>query len=423
MSISRAVVFCFCLLVEVCNTLFAQGTKSPYSSFGIGESYGSSLVHNQGMGGLGISQPQFWYINNQNPALLAYNSFTVFSLGLVGEQRQISSETDSELSKGGNLSYLAIAFPIKYAKISTSIGLMPYTNVNYKIIYDEQIVGTQDTATVAEAGNSGITQLYWSTGVKVHKDVAIGIKVSYLFGSINNVYEAAIDDNEQPVPFISGISENTYARGLNLGLGFSYSKDSLFNKNYRFSVGTVYDLKGSINGDLETELYKISLFTSDTLQSTQLNSQSGKLKLPASLGIGVSFGRDRKWNVGIDYQQQNWSNFRSLNEDERGLGASRRWTAGGEFTPDYISLSYLKRVTYRAGLSYEQLPFVTDGNKVIDFGYNFGLSLPAGRSSIDLAIKSGNRGTINDNGLREKYFKIYLGITLNDQWFIKRKFD
>jgi len=405
------------------NSVFAQGTKSPYSSFGIGESYGSALVHNQGMGGLGLSQPQFWYINNQNPALLVYNSFTVFGLGLVGEQRQISSATDSETVKGGNLNYLAIAFPIKYGKITTSLGLTPYTNINYRVIYDEPIAGSQDTATVAEAGNSGITQLYWSTGFKVHKDIALGIKASYLFGSLNNVYEAVIQDDEQLVPFITGINENTYAKGVTLGTGFSYSKDSLFNKNYRFSVGATYDVKGSINGDLETELYKISSINGDTLSSDIIRNQSGKLKLPTSLGAGVSYGKDRKWSVGIDYYRQNWSDFRSLNEDERGLGTSWKLTAGGEFTPDYISLSYFKRVTYRAGLSYEELPFLTDGKKVTDFGFNFGLSLPAGRSSIDLAVKSGSRGTLADNGLKEQYFKVYMGITLNDQWFIKRKFD
>lgn len=332
----------FCLVLLAGSNVFAQGTKSPYSSFGIGESYGSALVHNQGMSGLGLSQPQFWYINNQNPALLVYNSFTVFGLGLVGEQRQISSNTDSETVQGGTLNYLAIAFPIKYGKITTSLGLTPYTNINYKVIYDEPIIGSQETATVVEAGNSGLTQLYWSTGFRVHKDMALGIKASYLFGSVNNVYEAVIQDDEQQVPFITGIQENTYAKGITLGTGFSYSKDSLFNKNYRFSVGATYDVKGNINADLETELYKLSSFNGDTLSSNRIRNQSGKLRLPTALGVGVSFGKDRKWNIGIDYYQQDWSNFRSLNEDESGLDTSWKLTAGGEFTPDYTSCLILK---------------------------------------------------------------------------------
>jgi len=49
--------------------------------------------------------------------------------------------------------------------------------------------------------------------------------------------------------------------------------------------------------------------------------------------------------------------------------------------------------------------------------------LPAGRSSMDLALKVGQRENKAENILEESYFKLYFGITFNDQWFIKRKFD
>jgi hypothetical protein len=64
-----------------------------------------------------------------------------------------------------------------------------------------------------------------------------------------------------------------------------------------------------------------------------------------------------------------------------------------------------------------------NGNNVSDFGINFGLSIPAGRSSIDLGLRTGRRGNVSDNQLSEQYWKLYLGLSLNDQWFIKRKFD
>jgi hypothetical protein len=424
MSVSRKVIFCFCLVLLTGNSVLAQGTKSPYTTFGIGESYGTSLVHNQGMGGLGLSRPQFWYINNQNPALLAYNSFTVFSVGMLGEQRELLTATDSEKEQGGNLNYLAIAFPVKYGKVTTSIGLMPYTNVNYKLRYFELIENSQDSAIFVESGNSGLTQLYWSTGFKIHKDIALGVKASYLFGSINNVFEGALKTNQAQVPFISGFTENTYAKGFMLGGGLSYSMDSLFNKNYRFSFGAVYDLKSRVPANLETERYKLSGLTGDSLSVEPVERNPGKLQLPSSFGAGISFGQDRKWTIGVDYYQQDWATFRALNqEDENGLGKSWKWVAGAEITPDYMSLSYLKRVTYRVGASYEQLPFSTNGKAVNDSGLTFGLSLPTGRSSIDLAVKTGSRGTLADNGLKEKYVKVFLGVTLNDTWFVKRKFD
>ena len=75
------------------------------------------------------------------------------------------------------------------------------------------------------------------------------------------------------------------------------------------------------------------------------------------------------------------------------------------------------------GLHYEKAPFLANNEQVKDFGINFGLSLPAGRSSLDLAFSVGKRGNQSQNILEESYYKVYFGITLNDQWFIKPKYD
>jgi hypothetical protein len=113
-----------------------------------------------------------------------------------------------------------------------------------------------------------------------------------------------------------------------------------------------------------------------------------------------------------------------VGEDNAGLGQSWRTSLGGEFTMDPLALeSYLKRITFRAGLTLEQYPFLANDKEVRDFGINFGFSLPAGRSSMDFAIKTGKRGNKEENILEESYFKVYFGVTFNDQWFIKRKFD
>jgi hypothetical protein len=97
---------------------------------------------------------------------------------------------------------------------------------------------------------------------------------------------------------------------------------------------------------------------------------------------------------------------------------------GGEITPDQLAVgNYLKRITYRAGFSYEKTPFAINNKQLTDLGINFGLSLPTGRSSLDFAFRAGKRGDKSVNVLEETYFKIYFGITFNDRWFIRRRFD
>ena len=101
-----------------------QAARSPFSYLGIGEYYGNALVHNQGMAGVGISNPQYFYLNNQNPALLVFNRYTVFEGGFIGERRTVRGSESSETNGNGNLNYLITAFPVKFNRWTTSIGLM-----------------------------------------------------------------------------------------------------------------------------------------------------------------------------------------------------------------------------------------------------------------------------------------------------------
>jgi hypothetical protein len=432
MSIVHKKNLLFLILLCIC-ILSAQGqaARSAFTTFGIGETYGNAMAHNQGMGGIGVSNPQYWNINNQNPALLVYNGFTMFAAGIVGEKKTVSGDTISEKVTGGNLNYLVTVFPIIPAKRqgettrwTTSLGLMPFSTVKYKIQYQDVISGSTGKVDVTEEGSGGITQLYWSNGVRINDDFAAGIKTSYLFSSILTTYRNKLVDSPQPVNLYAALEDRSYVKDLALTAGLSYSKDSLFHKGlYRLNIGAVYNFAADLNTTKSSKLYR-STSAGDTVESATLDRVRGSIYLPPSLTVGISLSRGLKWMVGTDFSYQDWSSFKSINRDDEGLGKSWKIAVGGEMTPDAFAVdSYLKRVTYRIGAGMEQYPFVANGNKVKDLGINFGFSLPAGRSSLDLGFKIGKRGNKTENLLQEKYFKIYFAITFNDTWFIKRKFD
>lgn len=403
-----------------------QATRSPYTSFGIGEPYGNALVNNQGMAGVGVSQPQFYFINNINPALLVYNSIhTVFQAGIIMERRAIVGDTLREISKGGNMNYLVTAFPIKPGKWTTSVGLMPYSSVNYKLKYKDEIIGSSELVNVIEEGSGGLTQLYWSNGVRITEDFAVGLKSSYIFSSIINTYKNQLINSPQPVNYLAGVEEKSYVRDFTFGTGISFSKDSLFNKDrYRLSVGAVYNVATGLAAQKTDRLYRTNAIGDTTDVSVLPSSKKGSYYIPPSITVGVSLSRGSNWSLGSEFSYQDWSTFKNVNNQNGGLEKSWRVALGGEVTPDPLgSQNYLKGLTYRAGLSMEQNPFLANNKAVKDIGINFGLTLPAGRSSLDLAFKYGRRGNKSENILEEKYFKIYFGITFNDQWFIKRKFD
>lgn len=420
--------FFFLVFIVLPSVAFGQAASTPFSTFGIGEPYGNSLIQNQGMGGVGVSQPQFWSLNNQNPALLVYNYYTVFQAGALVESRTLKSDTMSQKSVNGNLNYLVTAFPIKPGKWTTSIGLMPYTNIKYKLQYLEQVIDNAtnlpvDTASVLEQGSGGLSQLYWSNGVRIHEDFSVGAKISYIFGSGVSDYSNTLYSSDQPVPFIIGVNEQVYVKDFMLGGGVSFSKDSLGTKqNYRLSAGLTYEF-GADLGATQTTVIERRTSGGNPITSDTLIRNSRSITIPASLTFGVSLSQGSRWSTGAEISVQDWSQFKGLSDDEE-LVKAWRMSLGGEFTPNQLAAdNYLKRITYRMGFSYEKNPFLVNNQQLKDFGINFGFSMPTGRSSLDWAFRIGRRGDKSENLLEETYYKVYFGITFNDQWFVRRRFD
>jgi hypothetical protein len=412
------VVACTVLSVQA----WAQVANSPFTKFGIGENYSDALTNTQGMAGVGVSQPQYWYVNNQNPALLVYNVMSTFQVGMLVESQNIKSSAASEKNIGGNLNYIATAFPIKPRRWTTSAGLMPYTSMNYRVQYQKNIEGSSATSTGTEEGTGGLTQLYWSNGVKIYKDLNLGLKITYLFGNIDKIYKLQPNSNSGSVNLISASEDKTVVKDFTFNVGASYSRDSLLGP-YRLSLGAVYGFKSNANATLYNKVSNLSV-SGDTITATNLSRHSGSLNLPSSITLGVSISKGTKWTLGTEFNYQNWSSFSDVNDINQNLTETWKLGLGGEFTPDQMAADgFFKRITYRLGVSTEKSPYLVNNKQVTDSGINFGFSFPTGRSSIDLAFKVGKRGNRTENILEQNYFKVYFGITFNDQWFIRRKFD
>jgi hypothetical protein len=405
--------------------LAAQSARSPFSAFGVGEYSGNALAHNQGMAGVGISNPQFWYLNNMNPALLVFNTYTTFEGGIMGETRRANNGALSEKNSGGNMNYLILAFPIKRTKWVNSIGLSPYTTTNYRFSYSDAIDGTTNTVKVTEEGSGGINKLSWSHGVSLHKYFSVGGRVNYLFSSITNQYTNILEQSDQTVGFAPAIYQRYHFADFSYTGAVSFHIDSLFHRNYRLNIAAVYDLQANVNTELYESLQRQS--ASGIVDSTTLSyNVPGQTTLPSVLTGGISFGKGDRWLLGIDGSISDFSQYKEgFGKQTPTLQKARKLSVGFEVTPDPTSLSnYLKRMTYRTGVSFEELPYLINGKPLKDFGINFGFSVPVSRvSSLDMAVKWGRRGILADNGIEENYFKIYFGVTFNDQWFIKRRFD
>lgn len=428
-------LFFLAALVAVTQYALGQAARSPFTNLTIGEPYGSALIHTQGMAGAGVAHPQDLFLNNQNPALLVYNPVTTFQGGMIGERRTLLGDTISERSSGGNLSYLVTSFPISFRDRqgirerhlwTTSFGLMPYSHLRYKIQYIDLVQNSTDSISIQDEGSGGLTQFYWANGIRLHPNLAVGVKVAYIFSSVINTSTNQLISSDQPVNYPISVEEKMYVKDFAFTGGLSYSVDSLFRQNrYRLSFGLVYDLQADLTTQQRTRMYR-SGTGGVPLETDTLFSQKGTIHIPQAITAGIALNRRNRWTLAAEGKVQDWSTFRNPAGGNDGLGKAWRAALGYEVIPDIFSPNFFKRIIYRVGAHMEQLPFRDpyNNNVVKDIGINFGFSMPAGssgRSSVDMAFTLGRRGERAENVFEETYFKAHLGVTFNDRWFIKRR--
>jgi hypothetical protein len=114
-----------------------------------------------------------------------------------------------------------------------------------------------------------------------------------------------------------------------------------------------------------------------------------------------------------------------MNLDNVEFKSSKQYSIGGFYLPKYDSFTnYFDTVTYRFGVRYQSGGLYVNNEQINDFGINFGLSLPlANLSSANVGVELGQRGTNNSGLVKENYFSIKLGFTLNDLWFIRSLYN
>ncbi|WPP48840.1 hypothetical protein [Catalinimonas niigatensis] len=409
--------------------LHAQTDKTPYSSQGLGNLTEPGLIHNAGMAGLGIATGSGLHINNVNPALLYQNSLSAFDAAFKIEYKDMAKGDESASNLSGGLAYGVFAFPIINNRWSMSIGISPFSQVDYKI-EERRITASDDMANLTKEGSGGLSRIHFSNGIRLFKGLAVGVKTSYLFGSV-------IDDlsilpiTGDNLNLVTSYNENTFYNGIVLEPALHYSLKT--GNNATLNLGVVYQPETRLNATRNVNFENRQIGMGQMVSSdTIVHDENGNVVLPQKLGIGLALDKYLKYMVGVDFSMQQWGDFGAYQADSEDgirtnddLQNAYTLAVGGQIIPDVTSVnSYLKRVAYRAGVRYSMTPFNVNNTQIADLGFTFGFSLPMNNlSSLNLSFEAGTRGTTENNLIRENYFKAGLGISFNDRWFIRRKYD
>ena len=405
---------------------FGQNSASTYSALGIGEFNYGGQIQNQGMGGLGISFGTGWSANAVNPALTTRNTIFNFQASLNYKRIDVANDTESSLVDGGGLSYLAISLPVKTGKFTAGMGLGQISSINYRLKVDSPIANSALIANNYLEGDGGISEAYVNFGYLVAKNLSIGVHGSYLFGSsIRSNQLLVFDQKGVEVGRASEYYERISVSDVALKVGAHYFFKTSEKSNLH--LGAIYQTFGDVNGTAFAKLAPIGQASSPKTDGDLIaNNERGNIYLPSRYGFGVSYEKNNKFVIGLEGQMQDFAQYRNFFGEPLSLQAAQKVGLGFQIVPDFTDFDkLLNRSTYRMGLEWMRTPYFINQTTINDIGINFGTSIPVNQLSlVNMAMKVGRRGTVDNGLIREAYVNFSLGFSLNDNsWFYKRVFE
>jgi hypothetical protein len=421
------------------------------------------------MGGLSAAFQSGETVNYLNPASYAALQLTTLDAGFSGNFGKIKTQTQKAKQNSFSLNYLSLFFPIKKYWV-TGVSLLPFTAKDY-LLSQTSAFDTATTVKFEYEGSGTLYNLSWGNGFK-YKGLHVGFNMGYLFGKLNN-NTLAYQLNQTGAYDADGYTTWTFTNtkvssfiwnaGAQYNLPIKSKKDS--NKIYNITFGlagsapikfgkktyideALYTFQSGYLGyrntdagvnDFITDYIKPKVSSSSILDTlSEKFQQSTNIRIPATLNVGIIASRGIKWRAGIDFKFQPWSKYKGYEDNAASkLNNSWRIAVGGEFLPNDKNFSkFFTRLKYRAGFNYTQTNIKINNTAINEFGINFGIGIPiiittandegllqkVYTYAFNIGFEAGSRGTIQKNLVRENFYRLKFGISLNDRWFVRRKY-
>ena len=422
------------LAITLCVTA-QSGTNSPYSQYGFGTQAELANGISRGMNGLGIGYRSGTQVNILNPASYsAIDSLTfLFDAGLSAQITNFEENGKKINANNANFEYAVGGFRLM-KHLGVSFGILPFTNVGYSYSSTSKIDDISATTfTNTYSGSGGLHQVFVGFGWELFKGLSIGVNGAYLWGK----YEKSIV-NSYSDTYVNTLSKYYTANITNYKVDFGVQTVLPLSKKNTLTIGATYGLQHKLGADPQCQI--ISRNSQTSVSDTATVVAKNGLELPAVISAGLMFNFNNKLKIGADYQLQQWSKvgFPDYKNDATTntptytikkdyFDDRHKVTVGGEYCKNANSRNFFDRIAFRMGASYAT-PYLNingkDGPKEISVSAGLG---------IPIINVWNNRSTLNISGqwvrmdasnlITENTFRINVGITFNERWFMKWKVD
>lgn len=445
----------------------------PYSQASLGQIQTDFLTKNFGMANVGIAHFNKYSPNLKNPALLTHNKFTILDVNTGINNVNTSLNNANRNDRIVSLNSLNIVFPFSF-KWTSAFALNPYSSTSYGASTKIHIQGTlNDSIIQSDSAFGGIQQFSWSNGFNISKSLSLGTSINYLFGNITKESETRL---------LGLNSENVLSKQSSNYSGFMGTISAAFNKEItwakrrddymsttvpennefkdlfeQFDIKTDEKEKKKKNTERKMKIGLGVVMTSpldskrrtiSTLKNNFneiIDTTTHKVELPTHIGFGLSIGnvgRQNSWVISADYETTNQYTY-NLGNTTRNIPNTNKLSFGFQITPEIESENFLKNTTYSFGAYTSKTPYLYNNEQLEEVGMHFGISFvdKAKRSNesfrwrnqsktrlnylsrYNLGIGFGVLGGNTPTSIQQTFIKLNLGISLNSEWFIRRKIN
>lgn len=410
-----------------------SGTNSPYSQYGLGQLSEQTSGFNRGMNGLGLGFREHNQVNYINPA--SYSSIDsltfIFDAGLSGQVTNFSENGQKKNANNADFEYAVAAFRAS-KHLGVSFGIIPFTNIGYNYSISGYLNGDKSTTfTNTYNGSGGMHQIYLGAGWEFVKGLSIGANVSYIWGDIDRSVINSYSDG-----YINTLSKYYTATISSYRIDFGLQYTLPLNKKNSLTLGITYGLGHKLNSDPSCMV--ISTNTTTAVADTTSFTVNNGLEIPTSFGAGLTWNNNNKLKLGADFTYQKWGDtkfpvYKVINDvpsyslSDEYYSDRYKLTIGGEFCNNETSRNFIDRIRFRAGASYASSYYKVngqDGPDEISVSVGFGIPIVNAYNNRSILNISGQWVRSEAPGmLKENTFRINIGITFNERWFMKWKVE
>ena len=410
----------------------AVGTYTPYSIYGVGDLAQTGSAYNKTMGGVGVAVRNNRYLNFINPAAVTARDSLAFmtDFSLYGDNKVFNQGGIKSASNTFNINDLAMSFPLWHGA-AAMVGIMPYsdTGFGYSFNYtDPDLIGRTGNITYSAAGDGSVYKGFLTVGQRIGKRFSVGAQWNYYFGKIEKTYYTTFNDASY-----NSIKNGSVVRLTGSSFKFGFQYEQPLGAALVLGIGATYTTSAQLGGTAESSRFSAGTAVSDTLyyKVDQLGVDS-KVRLAGEIGAGISLRDNGRWMAAFDYTRSDWTGCGL--DGARGFTASKSFSAtvaeayrvGFELIPNRNDIRYyFNHVAYRAGAYHKKEYYLLDGNRVASTGITLGVTLPIvnNYNGLTLGVDFGQRGTVSDKMVRERYINFSIGFNLFDIWFRKMQYQ